>query len=404
MSPLITIVLVVLVDLMGFTIVMPLLAPFAKQYGFSPMQIGALMAAYPLCQLIAGPILGRLSDRYGRRPVLVFSQAGTALSFLIMGLTRDYTTLLLARMLDGASGGNILVAQAYVADVTPPEQRSRGLGMIGAAFGIGFVLGPLLSGLILDLPVSPDLHLRLPFLVAAGFSTIALLLVVFRLPESRPAGAVGQSARTLSLRGLTTMLSSPGIRGLVGIGTLTILAWSTLEATYSLFLRERLGWNASQAAYAFAFLGAVVALVQGGLIRRLVPKYGEPKLIIWGIALATLGLAGLAMSGGLIGLLLATLVVGVGQGIAAPTIQGLLSRSTSPEDQGAILGAYGSAQMAARMVCYMVANVLLGAYGPAMPFWQGAVTALAALGLAIAVVGPGRKVRDQVQEPAEAVA
>ena len=127
---------------------MPLLAPFAEQYGFREWQIGLLFSAYPLCQLVAGPILGRLSDRYGRRPLLIFSQAGTALSFLILGLSRNFTVMLLARMLDGASGGNILVAQAYVADVTPPENRARGMGLIGMAFGLGFVLGPLLGGLL----------------------------------------------------------------------------------------------------------------------------------------------------------------------------------------------------------------------------------------------------------------
>src|SRR5271168_5408080 len=185
MSPLGVVVLIVLVDLLGFSLVMPLLAPFAKQYGFSAGQIGLLFSAYPMCQLVAGPILGRLSDRYGRRPLLIFSQAGTAVSFLILGLSRDFRVMLLARMLDGASGGNILVAQAYVADVTAPEDRARGMGLIGMAFGLGFVLGPLMGGMLLKLPLGDDWRLRLPFLVAAGFSTLAWVLVLFRLPEPR---------------------------------------------------------------------------------------------------------------------------------------------------------------------------------------------------------------------------
>src|SRR6476646_7114279 len=199
MTPLGVIVLVVMVDLMGFTLVMPLLAPFADQYGFKDWQIGFLFSAYPVCQLLAGPILGRLSDRYGRKPLLIFSQAGTAVSFLILGLSRDFSVMLLARMLDGASGGNILVAQAYVADVTRPENRSRGLGLIGMAFGVGFVLGPLLAGVLLALPVAPAWRLRLPFLVAAGFSTIAWVLVLTRLPESLPRDAAArQAARGVS--------------------------------------------------------------------------------------------------------------------------------------------------------------------------------------------------------------
>src|SRR3954454_8278253 len=178
MSPLGVIVLIVLVDLLGFTIVMPLLAPFGSQYGFSGGQIGLLYAAYPMCQLVAGPMLGRLSDRYGRRPILIASQAGTALSFLILGLAADFTVMLLARMLDGASGGNILVAQAYVADVTKPENRARGMGLIGMAFGLGFVLGPLLGGLLLAMPIDQEWRLKVPFLMAAGFSTLAWILVV----------------------------------------------------------------------------------------------------------------------------------------------------------------------------------------------------------------------------------
>src|SRR4029077_12589982 len=147
-------------------------------------QVGLLFSAYPVCQLVSGPILGRLSDRFGLKPLLIFSQAGTAISFLILGLSRDFSVMLLARMLDGASGGNILVAQAYVADVTKPEHRARGMGLIGMAFGLGFVLGPLLGGLLLALPVAPAWRLRVPFLVAAGFSTIAWILVLTRLPES----------------------------------------------------------------------------------------------------------------------------------------------------------------------------------------------------------------------------
>src|SRR5712671_7022410 len=160
MSPLGVVILIVLIDLLGFTVVVALLGPFAEQYGFREWQIGLLFSAYPLCQLVAGPILGRLSDRYGRRPLLIVSQAGTALSFLILGLSRNFTVMLLARMLDGASGGNILVAQAYVADVTKPENRSRGLGLIGMAFGLGFVLGPLLALLLLTLPIDPAWRLK----------------------------------------------------------------------------------------------------------------------------------------------------------------------------------------------------------------------------------------------------
>lgn len=382
MSPLVVIVAIVLVDLLGFTLVMPLLAPFAREYHFTGLQIGLLFGAFPLCQLVAGPILGRLSDRYGRRPVLIASQAGTALSFLILGLSRHFWVMLLARMLDGASGGNILVAQAYVADVTKPEHRARGLGLIGMAFGLGFVLGPLLGGLLLSLPVDPEWRLRVPFLVAAGFSTLAWVLVLTRLPESTRSA----EARVLTGRGLVDTVTLPGVGALVLLGALFVLAFAALEGTYSLFLQDRLKANAQSAAFGFAFLGLMSAVVQGGLIRRLVPRFGEPKLILVGLATVAVGFAMMAQVGSWPTLLVATLLVGVGQGLASPTISGLLSRVTPASEQGAVFGVLSSAQTLARMINYVLANILLARRSTAAPFWEACAIALAALGLALVVL------------------
>ncbi|HWE38447.1 MAG TPA: MFS transporter, partial [Isosphaeraceae bacterium] len=218
MSPLLIVVAIVLVDLLGFAIVMPLLPRFAREYDFDATQIGLLLAAYPMLQLAAGPVLGKLSDRFGRRPVLAISQVGTALSFVILGLSTNFWVMLAARMLDGASGGNIIVAQAYIADITKPEHRARSLGLIGAAFGVGFVLGPLMGGLLAGAPVPHAWQLRLPFLVAAGFSALAAALVITSLPESLPAdGQARQEARVLSWRGLVDLISLPNVGVLVGV-------------------------------------------------------------------------------------------------------------------------------------------------------------------------------------------
>ena len=372
MSPLGIVILIVLIDLLGFSVVMPLLAPFAEQYGFREWQIGLLFSAYPLCQLVAGPILGRMSDRYGRRPILILSQAGTALSFLILGLSRNFTVMLLARMLDGASGGNILVAQAYVADVTTPENRSRGMGLIGMAFGLGFVLGPLLGGLLLGLPIAGDWRLRLPFLVAAGFSTLAWILVLTRLPESRSLGVRKREvARVLSWRGLADTMTLPGIGRLVLLGFLSVLAFAALEGTLSLFLLRRMHWDARSVAFVFAGLGLLSALVQGGLIRRLVPRFGEPRLIAAGIAIVALGFAGLALTSSAMELAGAMVLVGVGQGLVGPSVSGLLSRITPASEQGAVFGTLSSAQTLARMISYSTANLLLGRVSIAAPYWFG---------------------------------
>jgi DHA1 family tetracycline resistance protein-like MFS transporter len=391
MSPLAIIISIVLIDLLGFSIVMPLLAPFAKEYGFSGWQIGLLFSAYPFCQLFAAPILGRLSDKYGRRPLLIASQAGTAISFLILGLTSNFTVMLLARMLDGASGGNILVAQAYVADVTKPEHRARSMGLIGMAFGLGFVLGPLMGGLLLSksLPISPAWRLSVPFLVAAGFSTIAWVLVLTRLPESLPADASArQSARVLSWRGLIDTLILPRIGNLVLLGALNVLAFAAFEGTFSLFLNERFKWTPRDAAFGFAFVGLISAFVQGGLIRRLVPRYGETRLIVIGLATLVVGHAAIALSPTVPYLMGATLIIAIGQGLANPTISGLLSRLTPASEQGAVFGVLSSAQTLSRMLNYSVANVLLARFGTAAPYWEASAIMAVALVIAVITIGP----------------
>ncbi len=383
MSSLGLVVAIVLVDLLGFSLVMPLLAPFAKEYGFSPLQIGLLVAGYPMAQLVAGPILGRLSDRYGRRPVLAASQFGTAVSFVILGLSNSFTVMFLARLLDGASGGNILVAQAYVADVTKPEERSRGYGLIGMAFGLGFVLGPLLGLALVQLPVAPEWRLRVPFLVAAGFSTIAWVLVLLRLPESLPKDArARQGARVVSRRGVADAFGLPGVGRMIGLGALVALGFAALEGTFSLYLEGRQKWGPAGVMAGFTFLGLVTAMVQGGLVRRLAPKYGEPRLIVVGLVVLIAGFAGLGLAYGTAAVLAATLLVGVGQGLVSPTVSGLISRITPASEQGAVFGTLSSAQTLARMVNYVLANLLFGRGSTAAPFWEAAAIALGALVLA----------------------
>jgi MFS transporter, DHA1 family, tetracycline resistance protein len=398
MKPLTVIVMIVLVDLLGFSMVMPLLGPFADEYGFSGWQIGLLFSAYPVCQLVAAPILGRLSDRYGRRPLLIFSQAGTALSFLILGLSHNFYVMLFARMLDGASGGNILVAQAYVADVTEPEHRARSMGLIGMAFGLGFVLGPLLAGALLLLPIAADWRLRLPFLVAAGFSTIAWVLVLTRLPESRTAANRDrETARVVSWRGIADTIAIPGVGRLVLIGFLAVLAFAAYEGTISLFLLRRFHWETKTAAFAFAGLGLISAVVQGGLIRRLVPRFGEARLIVGGLALAACGFAGMAIVSNAPQLAVTMLLLGVGQGLLSPSVSGLISRITPMSEQGAVFGTLSSAQTIARMISYSVSNILLAQVGTGAPFW----TAFGVELIALAIAGNlAARVRVQEPEPA----
>lgn len=389
MRPIVLVVLIVFLDLLGFSLVIPILPRYAEVYGYTPAQIGLMMGAYPFCQLFAGPILGRLSDRYGRRPVLIASQFGTTVGFLMLGLTSSYWVLVLARAIDGASGGNILVAQAYIADISKPEQRAKSMGLLGAAFGGGFTLGPLLAGLLVSVPLDDPWRLRLPFLVAAAFSSAAWLLVWARLPESRAAGAGRPTEPGASLRrGFLDLLADRRVGGLVLVGSVVGLAFSALEGTFSLFLGHRMGWSTGRAAYCFAYIGVIGIVVQGGLIRWLIPRFGEPRLIGLGLLALLLGFVGLALVRSPGPLFAALLLVGLGHGVATPAISGLLSRVTPAAEQGAVFGAYTSLQTLARMINYVMAALLLGVLGPSAPFWEGAALLAVALGLTIPFV-PG---------------
>jgi DHA1 family tetracycline resistance protein-like MFS transporter len=373
------ILLILLVDLLGFTLVVPLLPRYADLAGFSPTRIGMLMSAYPFCQLFAGPILGRLSDRYGRKPVLVASQMGTTISFLILAFTKQFEFMLLARMLDGASGGNILVAQSYVADVTPPKDRAKSFGMIGMVFGMGFILGPTLGGFLSGIDLGPN-SLRLPFLVAAMFSMIAWIIVAIKLPESRPAGSnQGTESRVIGREGVRTVMRDYRLQLLVLSSALLIMGWSSLEGTFSLFLKRRMGYTPSQASWAFAFLGFVGAFGQGFLIRRLVVRFGEKKLVVAGMCTLIVGFLMLSQVSMTLLLLPTLVVVGLGQGMANPSMTSLVSRSSGPAVQGAVFGAMTSAQTFARMLNYSFANQLLGRFGESAPFYTGAMALLLGL-------------------------
>jgi DHA1 family tetracycline resistance protein-like MFS transporter len=258
------------------------------------------------------------------------------------------------------------------------------MGLIGMAFGLGFVLGPLLGGLLLSLPVDPAWGLRLPFLVAAAFSTVAWTLVLVRLPESLPKGSdPREAARVVSWRGIVDTISLPGVGQLVLTGFLFVLAFAAFEGTFALYLRRRLDWDARSASFAFAGMGLLSALVQGGLIRHLVPRFGEPRLILAGLVLVASGFAGLAMAAQVAELAGSMTLLALGQGLASPSISGWLSRITPESEQGAVFGTLSSAQTLARMVSYSTSNALLGLPSTAAPYWMAVGIDI----LAVAVAG-----------------
>jgi MFS transporter, DHA1 family, tetracycline resistance protein len=241
--------------------------------------------------------------------------------------------------------------------------------------------------LLLSLPIAADWRLRLPFLVAAGFSTVAWVLVLTRLPESRPAGSKPpEPARVASWRGIADTIAIPGVGRLVSIGFLSVLAFAAYEGTIALFLLRRFQWQPRTAAFAFAGLGLVTAVVQGGLIRRLVPKFGEARLIVAGLGLVASALAGLAIVSKAPELALTLLMLGVGQGLVSPSVSGLISRITPMSEQGAVFGTVSSTQTLARMISYSVSNILLDQVSTGAPFWTAFGVDLIALALAVPLV------------------
>ena len=374
----------VLVDLIGFGIVLPVLPFYAEGFGADFGQIGLLYAVYSLVQLVMAPLWGRISDRVGRRPVIILGLLGSALAYTIFARADSLATLFLSRIVGGIGGSTIPVAQAYIADVTPPGRRAGGLGLIGAAFGLGFVIGPALGGILDGLsPGSP----AAPGYTAAALCLTNALAALLWLPESRGPGARGGTSRFNLGAALAEAAGSGQIR-LVVAGYLCItMAFATLQPTLSLLASERFAMGAREAGYLFALLGIVSVIVQGGLVRRLVPRFGERRLLrVSGIPFC-LGLLMVGMSTTAAGLLAGLVLIGIGYGGSIPTVLALLSRSTDPERQGAVLGLGQSVGSLARVLSPAMAGALFD-IRLALPYLAGAGLILVAAVFAARLVQP----------------
>jgi predicted MFS family arabinose efflux permease len=332
--------IIVFIDLLGFGMVIPVMALYAERLGAPDSQIGWLMTGYSLMQFAFTPIWGRLSDRYGRRPLLLLSIVMTAVGFLGYALAPDFRWLLASRLFAGAATANIAIAQAYIADVTPPEGRARGMGLIGAAFGLGFVLGPALGGFL------SAISLAAPGYAAAALASANGVAAFFILPEPK---ARVSSARRAHFAALLDELRRPGIRRLIVIYLLAVLAFSGMEATFALIAAHRFGLDQRHVSYVFAFIGVVVTVVQGGLIGPLTRRFGEQALLVAGLVLQAVGLAAVPYAGNIFGLLGACLPLAFGSGLSTPALSSLLSRSARDEDQGGTLGIGQSAAALGRI-------------------------------------------------------
>jgi multidrug resistance protein len=390
LSPLFFMAMTIFIDFTGFGLIIPLLPFWAEHLGANATGVGLILTIYALAQFIFTPILGSLSDRYGRRPIIITSLLIEAFSLAFTALASSLPLLFLARFLGGLGSSNIGSAQAVVSDVTPAEGRARGMGMIGAAIGLGFVVGPALGGVLA--PLGPVV----PFWAAMGVATVNALLVTLFLPETRRRAAARAGRRKreggpVLFTGWQQAMRSMNVTRLAAIYLLFTLAFAAMEAIFPLFTQHTFGWTAMQNGYIFTYVGLVIVIVQGGLIGRLVRRFGERGLLIAGLTLLAIGLALLPLSTRLGLLLVALGALSVGDGAVTPTVSSLLSFASPANAQGETLGfAQGLAGLG-RILGPLIAGSVYASGGPGMPFLLGAALVTLALLLALTWSARGQR-------------
>ncbi|MGA2497616.1 MAG: MFS transporter [Tepidisphaeraceae bacterium] len=399
---LLTIFLIVFVDLLGFGIIIPALPIYARQFSASPVQVGLIFSIFSACQFVATPILGAWSDRIGRKPVLVLSQFGSAIGYVLMGLVNQnfwgggglaLTLLYASRVIDGVSGGNISTAQAYIADSTTSENRSKGMGLLGAAFGLGFTLGPFIGG------VFGARHIWLPAYLAAGASFISCLMTLFLLRESRAHKPIDAEA-WLHPRTFLPVLRDPVLRALLLTSFLCMAAFVMMEASLVMFLLDRFRWTLRPATFYMGFLGVVIVVVQGGLIHRMNKRFDEWTLAIWGLIAAAAGMLGYAQADlyPVVSLLfVAGFFNAVGRSMWQPTFQSLVSKATPPDKQGVVFGLYWGMSSLARVAGPILGTLVYWKNRGLGPFAMAAGLLLAA---AIWTTALRKHMRRSADEPA----
>lgn len=362
--------LTIFIDLMGFGILIPILPTFAsKQLGATDFQIGIVVAVFSLMQFFFNPIMGRLSDRIGRRPVILSTQLMTIISYLIFAFTNSYLLLIISRMIAGLGGSNIGVAQAYIADITSKEERAKGMGLIGAAFGLGFVFGPLIGALLskYGYPVAG--------FGAAAFSSLAFLFAIFKLPESLHEKKIEQKFqfKIFDFAFTKKVLSSPSIGILVFLFFVIIFSIANIYGTLALLTYKVYHFSDQQNGILFGITGLIGALVQAGLMRKISQKYSDKKIVIGGLFFMVIGLALIPYGGNFLGLSIVVSILAVGSGILQPIIPTMISKRASENMQGSVLGVNQSLSALARVFGPLWGGFSFHYLGYQFPFLTGAV-------------------------------
>lgn len=370
-KPLASIFLIVFIDLLGFGLILPLLPYYAETFGASDTMVGFLVASYAAAQLVGAPLLGRLSDRFGRRPILLISLVGTLVSFLMLGFANTLLMLFAARVFDGLTGGNISVAQAYISDVTDAKNRAKGLGLIGAAFGLGFIFGPVTGGFL------SNWGYDLPAFVAAGLVTINVLMVYFWLPESLTAEKRATIAQTqkpqVTLNALLDALQRPFSGALLITRFFFGLAFSLFQTIFALYALRRFNLNAQQTGYILGYVGILAVVVQGGLVGQLTKRFREDLLITVSIGIMAVSLLAWAFAPSVVLLLVILAPIAFAGGVLNTVISSALTKAVLPQEIGGILGLSASIESLTRVIAPSLGGVLLERLGTWSPGTFGAI-------------------------------
>ncbi len=386
-SPLLPIFLIVAVDVLGLTIMIPLLPFYAEKLGASPSQVGWLVGVYALCQLFSGPLLGRMSDHVGRKPLLIVSQIGTLIGFLITAFAGTLWVVFLGRIIDGATAGNLSLAQAYISDVTKPEERAKSFGVIGIAFGLGFLIGPAISGFL------AHFDYRMPIFAAALMSFTSILATTFLLPSAKnvhpvQSGPTGPGGRRLSLvqwGEYGRYFRQPGLGTLLVQFLVFTFSFAMFVSALALFVERRITWHGKpfgpeQTGYVWAYAGLLGVGLQGPALGRLVKRFGERALNRTGFAAYVVGYSLLAFAHSIPWLLMSTTVLAIG-GLVRPTLTSMITQKTARDEQGTVLGLTQSLTSVSQIVGPPLAGLLI--QHDLLTAWGLALAAVALLGVAI---------------------
>ncbi len=379
-SPVYIVLLTVFIDLLGFGIIIPLLPFYAEHFGATPVVIGLLTAAYSFMQFLFVPFWGRLSDRIGRRPIILMSVFGSFISYFIFGFAGSLTVLFISRLMAGFMGANISTANAYIADSTSFDERAKYMGMIGAAFGVGFMLGPFTGGIMSKISYGA------PGFLASGLSLINLILAYFLLPES--LNSKSEKSKRISFFNFSAVREAfkrPAIGSLVMVFFFYTIAFSTLYVAFPLFTGDVFNYGAEANGYIFAYIGLIGILIQGGATGRLANKYGEKALLITGVVLLFAGLSFVPLVHTLTPLLILITLLAIGSALVTPSLNSLISKYAGEGNHGSVLGVSSSFSSLARVLGPFWGGFIISAAGITWPFYTGSAMLLAALFFALKV-------------------